>query len=86
MPRYEYVCERCGYEFEVQAKVGDPNPLCPKFVAETEPVEPGNLVKTKVLTCGGPTRKLISKSSFQLLGGGWAADGYSSGGGSTSKE
>jgi len=30
--------------------------------------------------CGGTVRKLISMSSFQLKGGGWYTDGYSSGG------
>lgn len=28
--------------------------------------------------CGGDVRKLMSMSSFQLKGGGWYADGYSS--------
>lgn len=28
--------------------------------------------------CGGPVHKLISRSSFQLKGGGWYSDGYSS--------
>ena len=28
--------------------------------------------------CNGAVRKLISQSSFQLKGGGWYADGYSS--------
>ncbi len=28
--------------------------------------------------CGGPLHKLISLSSFQLKGGGWYVDGYSS--------
>ncbi|RUM41276.1 MAG: zinc ribbon domain-containing protein [Desulfocapsa sp.] len=28
--------------------------------------------------CGGPVKKIMSKSSFQLKGGGWYADGYSS--------
>ncbi len=28
--------------------------------------------------CEGPVRKLVSMSSFQLKGGGWYADGYSS--------
>ncbi|WP_457576082.1 FmdB family zinc ribbon protein [Desulfomarina sp.] len=28
--------------------------------------------------CDGPVRKLVSMSSFQLKGGGWYADGYSS--------
>lgn len=37
--------------------------------------------------CQGPVTKLMSMSSFQLKGGGWYADGYSStGGGSTKKE
>ncbi|MGV1098440.1 FmdB family zinc ribbon protein [Thiovibrio sp. JS02] len=31
--------------------------------------------------CTGTLKKLISMSSFQLKGGGWYADGYSSGGG-----
>ncbi len=29
--------------------------------------------------CGGEVTKLISRSSFQLKGGGWYADGYSQG-------
>ena len=28
--------------------------------------------------CSGPVKKLVSKSSFQLKGGGWYSDGYSS--------
>lgn len=28
--------------------------------------------------CGGEVTKLISRSSFQLKGGGWYSDGYSS--------
>ncbi len=28
--------------------------------------------------CNGPVKKLVSMSSFQLKGGGWYADGYSS--------
>lgn len=30
--------------------------------------------------CGGEVRKLVSASAFHLKGGGWYADGYSSGG------
>lgn len=33
---------------------------------------------TTCQTCAGSLRKLISKSSFHLKGGGWYADGYSS--------
>ncbi len=32
---------------------------------------------TECAECGGKVEKLISKSSFQLKGGGWDADGYS---------
>ena len=28
--------------------------------------------------CNGPVKKIMSRSSFQLKGGGWYADGYSS--------
>ncbi len=28
--------------------------------------------------CEGPVKKIMSRSSFQLKGGGWYADGYSS--------
>jgi putative FmdB family regulatory protein len=28
--------------------------------------------------CSGPVKKLMSRSSFQLKGGGWYSDGYSS--------
>ncbi|MGR0480725.1 MAG: FmdB family zinc ribbon protein [Candidatus Electronema sp. V4] len=40
--------------------------------------------------CGGEVKKLVSASAFHLKGGGWYADGYSSGGsckeGGTTKE
>ena len=38
---------------------------------------------TRCPKCGGPVHKLISQSSFQLKGGGWYADGYSSSSGSS---
>ncbi|WP_028584640.1 FmdB family zinc ribbon protein [Desulfogranum mediterraneum] len=36
--------------------------------------------------CGGPVKKLISMSSFQLKGGGWYADGYSTTSGGNGKK
>ena len=33
---------------------------------------------TSCPACKGPLKKIISMSSFQLKGGGWYADGYSS--------
>ncbi|BBA69406.1 FmdB family zinc ribbon protein [Geobacter sulfurreducens] len=35
---------------------------------------------TECPSCGGPVHKLISQSGFALKGGGWYAQGYSSGG------
>lgn len=32
------------------------------------------------VTCGAPVKRLISRSSFALRGGGWYADGYASAG------
>ncbi len=36
--------------------------------------------------CSGILKKLISRSSFQLKGGGWYADGYSNASSSSSKD
>ena len=38
----------------------------------------------KCRTCSGRLEKLISRTSFQLKGGGWYAHGYHKGGGSKS--
>ena len=35
--------------------------------------------------CEGPVTKIMSRSSFQLKGGGWYADGYASTGGGAKK-
>jgi len=32
-------------------------------------------------SCGGPTKRVITGTAFQLKGGGWYADGYASSGG-----
>jgi putative FmdB family regulatory protein len=40
---------------------------------------------TTCKVCGGKVKKLISATAFQLKGGGWYKDGYSSGNGSKSK-
>lgn len=60
MPIYEYRCEKCGHELEVQQKLSEaPLKQCP--------------------ACNQPAlEKLISASSFQLKGGGWYRDLYSS--------
>ncbi len=41
---------------------------------------------TECPECGGPVKKIMSRSSFQLKGGGWYADGYASTGTSAKKE
>jgi predicted nucleic acid-binding Zn ribbon protein len=68
MPTYEYKCKKCGTIVEAQQKITDP------------PLERGaHLVEEEgvvVAFCFGPLKKLISKSSFSLKGGGWAKEGY----------
>lgn len=87
MPCFEFQCQKCGHRFERIQRFDDPTPRCGQPVegqAATfeEPAE-RHLVAgilqgpvTEQLVCGGETKKLISTSSFQLVGGGWAHDGY----------
>ena len=48
---------------------------CGTFDVEQRITEPALSTCDK---CGGPVRRLISRSSFALRGGGWYADGYAS--------
>jgi putative FmdB family regulatory protein len=60
MPIYEYACENCDSEFEVEQRITeDPIRDCPHCSS--------NQVK-----------RLISKTSFVLKGGGWYSDLYAS--------
>jgi putative FmdB family regulatory protein len=63
MPVYEFRCTKCGHEFEKLQSISAPNPKCPAS-------EDG-------LACEGATKKIISRTTFHLKGGGWAADCYS---------
>ena len=60
MPIYEYACDKCSHEFEVEQRITDaPVKTCP--------------------SCRGrKVRRLISRTSFVLKGGGWYSDLYSS--------
>ncbi len=65
MPNYEYRCN-AGHEFEKQQRITDaPLKTCPSVARK------GNTV-----FCGRPVKRLISKGSFTLKGGGWGRDGY----------
>lgn len=62
MPMFEYRCEKCGHKFE-------------RLLRSSERDEPQPCPKEG---CGEKkTKKLVSRSSFMLKGGGWADDGYS---------
>jgi putative FmdB family regulatory protein len=64
MPFYEYACEKCESEFEIEQRITDePLKSCPKCRSRR-------------------IKRLISRTSFSLKGGGWYADGYSSSSGS----
>jgi putative FmdB family regulatory protein len=58
VPTYEYLCEKCGHEFEREQRISDP-PVrtCPECRARK-------------------VKKLISRTSFVLKGGGWYSDLY----------
>jgi putative FmdB family regulatory protein len=59
MPTYEYVCEKCGHEFEAsQRMAADPFKICPKEVCVKKTWGRGR-VKKKISSGGG----LIFKGS-----------------------
>lgn len=70
MPIYEYKCESCGKELEVEQKMNDPAPVCYHGAL----IVSGDLDDPKA---GKPMKRLISQSSFSLKGGTWARDNYS---------
>lgn len=60
MPIYDYACEKCKSEFEVEQRItDDPLKTCPKCRSRK-------------------IKRLISRTSFVLKGGGWYSDLYSS--------
>lgn len=60
---YEYLCHQCNQEFTATQKMSDePLSECPLCREEGKD--------------SPPPQKLISLSSFQLKGGGWASEGY----------
>lgn len=62
MPIYEYACEKCESEFEVEQRItDDPIKSCPRCQSRK-------------------IKRLISRTSFVLKGGGWYSDLYSSSG------
>ena len=62
MPIYEYACEKCESEFEVEQRItADPVKTCPRCKSKR-------------------VKRLISRTSFVLKGGGWYSDLYSSSG------
>lgn len=61
MPVYEYRCMKCKREVELQQSIND----------ETVPLCCED-------SCGGiAMQRVISSTSFVLVGGGWGRDGYS---------
>ena len=51
-------------------------PACEKILEVQQRMADDPL--TQCPECDGPVKKIMSRSSFQLKGGGWYADGYSS--------
>ena len=62
MPIYQYKCSVCGAVAEVLQRMDAPAPFCSTCAIDE-----------------GTSRQMVkqvSRSSFVLKGGGWAADGY----------
>ncbi len=59
------------YEYECKS--------CKKVFEVQQKMSDGPL--TNCPECDGPVKKIMSMNSFQLKGGGWYSDGYSSSGG-----
>ena len=67
MPIYEYACDKCESEFELEQRItDDPIKSCPRC-------------KSRKI------KRLISRTSFVLKGGGWYSDLYSSSGAKDAK-
>ena len=62
MPLYEYKCPKCETKFEKLLRISR---------IDEPQVCPNEKCDAK------ETRKVISRTSFSLKGGGWASDGYS---------
>ncbi len=62
MPIYQYKCSVCGAVAEVLQRMDASAPLCSQCPEDAE--DAPQMVKQ------------VSRSSFVLKGGGWAADGY----------
>ena len=62
VPIYEFKCSACGAVAEVLQRMDAPAPICRECSQEA--------------TGGTRMVKQVSRSSFVLKGGGWAADGY----------
>ena len=67
MPIYEYKCLECGLIEEYIQSLDDPAPRCPKGCKKT------------AYPAGVKMKRLISRTSFVLKGGGWYKDGYAKG-------
>lgn len=75
MPIYEFECSKCGHVFEEWGKFKDDPPSCPQVIGGWDPAK-GSGLKGGPILCGGKTERLVSRTGFQLKGGGWAEDGY----------
>lgn len=69
MPYYEYECDRCGVMTEMFY------PSIPREIPE-ELTDRTCLNTNRGARCGGTFKKIMSRSTFHLKGGGWANHGY----------
>ena len=66
MPLYEYKCVECGALVEVLMRHPD---IATKHN--------NDVVVCPKSECAGEAKRILSRTTFILKGGGWASDGYS---------
>ena len=77
MPVYEMRCLNCGWEIEVTQKITDePHEFIRHPMKGSSKLN--KLAPRSGTVCSGQMKRLISKTTFSLKGGGWGASGYSS--------
>jgi putative FmdB family regulatory protein len=62
MPIYEYKCAKCGEVTELIVRYSEKR---------------NEEITCTKNECAGQAKRILSRTSFALKGGGWASDGYS---------
>jgi putative FmdB family regulatory protein len=71
LPLYQYQCEKCGFEMELQQKINDDAPYC-----SHSQIEPSLQTAINGFDIPSKMKKVIGKSTFVLKGKWFKTGGY----------